>query len=161
MDVQNIHPKNWIGQPQDKTIVIHLDNEAWQKFVPISDHMQKSPSQLGHLLLKQGLLQYQQKGKIKSEKVGYLMPKSITKRLTSREIEILKSAAQETSNKAMASCLGIREQTTKNHFSAILHKLNGQNRIKAVILAFAQNLIQKINCLNDWNGNQDSVMTVQ
>jgi hypothetical protein len=29
MDTQTINPKNWLGQPQDKTIVVHLDNEDW------------------------------------------------------------------------------------------------------------------------------------
>jgi DNA-binding NarL/FixJ family response regulator len=107
--------------------------------------MQMSISQLGHLLLKQGLSQYQEKEKIKSENVSSSTPKSITKSLTSREIEILKLAAQGTSNKAIASGLGIREQTTKNHFSAILHKLNAQNRTQAVVLALSQNLVNTEN----------------
>ena len=145
MDVQKIHTENWLDQTLDQKIVVHLDKEDWQKFVPISHYMKLSPSQLGNLLLKQGLLQYQQKGNFNSEIVQFTASKSVTKSLTNREIEILKLAAQGTSNKAIASGLGIREQTTKNHISAILHKLNAQNRTQAVVLAFAQNLVNPEN----------------
>ena len=145
MEMERFHPKNWLGQAPGKTLVVHLDKEDWQKFVPISDYMKLSPSQLGNLLLKQGLLQYQQKGKIQNNTVQFTAPRSVTKSLTNREIEILKLAAQGTSNKAIASDLGIREQTAKNHFSAILHKLNAQNRTQAVVLALAQDLVNMEN----------------
>ena len=55
--------------------------------------------------------------------------------LTSREIQILNYIANGNSNKQTAVAVGISEQTIKNHVSAILRKLNANDRAHAVALA--------------------------
>jgi DNA-binding NarL/FixJ family response regulator len=59
----------------------------------------------------------------------------ITTPLTSKEVQILTHIAEGNTNKRIASMLGISEQTIKNHVSAILRKLNANDRAHAVFLA--------------------------
>lgn len=59
----------------------------------------------------------------------------ITTPLTSKEVQILTYIAEGNTNKRIASLLGISEQTIKNHVSAILRKLNANDRAHAVFLA--------------------------
>jgi DNA-binding NarL/FixJ family response regulator len=55
--------------------------------------------------------------------------------LTARETQILSYIAEGNSNKQIARILQISEQTIKNHVSAILRKLNANDRAHAVVLA--------------------------
>jgi DNA-binding NarL/FixJ family response regulator len=55
--------------------------------------------------------------------------------LTKRETQILTYVAEGNSNKEIAHILTISEQTIKNHVSAILRKLNANDRAHAVTLA--------------------------
>ena len=55
--------------------------------------------------------------------------------LTHRETQILKYISEGNSNKQIAHILQISEQTIKNHVSAILRKLNANDRAHAVALA--------------------------
>jgi two-component system response regulator DegU len=55
--------------------------------------------------------------------------------LTKRETQILTYVAEGNSNKEIARILTISEQTIKNHVSAILRKLNANDRAHAVTLA--------------------------
>jgi DNA-binding NarL/FixJ family response regulator len=55
--------------------------------------------------------------------------------LTHRETQILKYVADGNTNKQIAHVLGISEQTIKSHVSAILRKLNANDRAHAVALA--------------------------
>jgi DNA-binding NarL/FixJ family response regulator len=55
--------------------------------------------------------------------------------LTQREIQILSYIANGNTNKSVAHILGISEQTIKNHVSAILRKLNANDRAHAVAMA--------------------------
>jgi DNA-binding NarL/FixJ family response regulator len=55
--------------------------------------------------------------------------------LTHREMQILSCIANGGTNKQVAHMLGISEQTIKNHVSAILRKLNANDRAHAVALA--------------------------
>jgi len=55
--------------------------------------------------------------------------------LTKRETQILTYIAEGNSNKEIARILEISEQTIKNHVSAILRKLNANDRAHAVALA--------------------------
>ena len=59
----------------------------------------------------------------------------LTAPLTPKEIQILSRIAEGNSNKRIANILGISEQTIKNHVSAILRKLNANDRAHAVFLA--------------------------
>jgi len=60
---------------------------------------------------------------------------AITAPLTSRETQILNHIAEGNSNKQIGNILQISEQTIKNHVSAILRKLNANDRAHAVVLA--------------------------
>ena len=62
-------------------------------------------------------------------------------RLTSREIEILNYIAQGYSNKQVAALLDISEGTIKNHVTAILVKLNANDRTDAVVTSIRHGLI--------------------
>jgi len=55
--------------------------------------------------------------------------------VTNRETQILTYIAEGNSNKEIARILEISEQTIKNHVSAILRKLNANDRAHAVALA--------------------------
>jgi len=64
-----------------------------------------------------------------------LIKEKIAVPLTHREIQILSYIADGGTNKQVACILGISEQTIKNHVSAILRKLNANDRAHAVALA--------------------------
>jgi len=65
----------------------------------------------------------------------------ITTPLTTKEVQILTHIAEGNSNKRIANILGISEQTIKNHVSAILRKLNANDRAHAVFIAIRNGLI--------------------
>ena len=62
--------------------------------------------------------------------------------LTQRERQILTYIAEGNTNKQIANILNISEQTIKNHVSAILRKLNANDRAHAVVLAIRRGLIR-------------------
>ena len=66
---------------------------------------------------------------------------SLVEPLTLREIEVLELVAQGLSNKAIAACLGISDQTVKFHVASIAGKLGAANRTDAVRRAVRQGLI--------------------
>ncbi|MCJ7566265.1 MAG: response regulator transcription factor [Anaerolineales bacterium] len=55
--------------------------------------------------------------------------------LSPREMEILQYVTRGMSNKEIASKLGISHQTVKNHMTAILHKLDVEDRTQAAVYA--------------------------
>lgn len=55
--------------------------------------------------------------------------------LSPREMEILQYVTRGLSNKEIAVALGISHQTVKNHMTAILHKLNVEDRTQAAVYA--------------------------
>jgi two-component system response regulator DegU len=64
-----------------------------------------------------------------------LVKKNVAAPLTNRELQILSCIANGSTNKQVAHKLGISEQTIKNHVSAILRKMNANDRAHAVALA--------------------------
>lgn len=62
--------------------------------------------------------------------------------LTQRERQILTYVADGNTNKQIAHILSISEQTIKNHVSAILRKLNANDRAHAVVLAIKSGWIK-------------------
>ncbi len=66
--------------------------------------------------------------------MGLVMEK-VAAPLTQREIQILSHIANGSTNKQIAHELGISEQTIKNHVSAILRKLNANDRAHAAAMA--------------------------
>jgi len=61
--------------------------------------------------------------------------------LTARELDVLELLAEGLPNKAIATRLGISDQTVKFHVSAICGKLGAANRTDAVRLAIRRGLI--------------------
>ena len=55
--------------------------------------------------------------------------------LSPREMEILQFVTRGLSNKEIAASLGISHQTVKNHMTAILHKLDVEDRTQAAVYA--------------------------
>ncbi|GGI12787.1 hypothetical protein GCM10007380_14660 [Gottfriedia solisilvae] len=67
---------------------------------------------------------------------------SLKKMLTKREIEILKLLGKGYSNIQIGSELFISNKTVKNHVSNIIHKMQVQDRLNAVIKAVQNNWIR-------------------
>ncbi|MBE0480925.1 MAG: response regulator transcription factor [Dehalococcoidia bacterium] len=65
----------------------------------------------------------------------------VTAPLTAKEVQVLTLIAEGNSNKQIARLLGISEQTIKNHVSAILRKINANDRAHAVFIAVRDGLI--------------------
>lgn len=62
--------------------------------------------------------------------------------LSSREVEILDYIARGNSNKEIAKCLKISDQTVKNHITSILKKLSVNDRTAAVVHALRHGWIK-------------------
>jgi DNA-binding NarL/FixJ family response regulator len=67
--------------------------------------------------------------------------------LTLRELEVLKELASGASNREIADCLVIAENTVKTHVRNILTKLNLSNRREATAFAHSQGLLSSLNHL--------------
>jgi len=65
----------------------------------------------------------------------------ITAPLTAREVQVLTLISEGNSNKQIAGVLGTSEQTIKNHVSAVLRKLNANDRAHAVYIAARDGLL--------------------
>jgi DNA-binding NarL/FixJ family response regulator len=65
----------------------------------------------------------------------------VTDPLTPKEVQVLTLIAEGNSNKRIADILGISEQTIKNQVSAILRKINANDRAHAVFIALRDGLI--------------------
>lgn len=62
-------------------------------------------------------------------------PQELFSPLSPREMEILQYVTRGMSNKEIAYALGISHQTVKNHMTAILHKLDVEDRTQAAVYA--------------------------
>jgi DNA-binding NarL/FixJ family response regulator len=62
--------------------------------------------------------------------------------MTPRELDVLKTLAMGSSNKHIASELGISESTVKVHLSNILQKLSASDRTEAVMKALGRGIIR-------------------
>jgi DNA-binding NarL/FixJ family response regulator len=67
--------------------------------------------------------------------------RSLWEKLSSREIEVLKTLAEGKSNKEIGVALNLAEGTVKNHLSNIFGKLGVLDRTQAALLARARGLI--------------------
>lgn len=91
---------------------------------PINESVMDRP-----MLAKQVLNQFQDLASLGNN------AESVVALLTQREKQILTYVADGNTNKQIAHILNISEQTIKNHVSAILRKLNANDRAHAVVLA--------------------------
>src|SRR5260370_16300120 len=62
--------------------------------------------------------------------------------LSPREMEILQHVTRGLSNKEIAISLGISHQTVKNHMTAILHKLDVEDRTQAAVYALRRGWVR-------------------
>ncbi len=62
--------------------------------------------------------------------------------LSPREMEVLRLLTQGMSNREIAQTLGISEQTVKNHVTAILRKLNVEDRTQAAVYALQRGWVR-------------------
>ena len=162
MGMQKINPKSWLSQTRSEPMVVHLDNEDWQKLTPMSDYMGMAPSKLCRVLLKQLLLRYPYREELDDNVCRLTTQMPVIRSLSPREMKILELAAQGTTNKRIAGILGISEQTVKNHISSILRKLEAENRTQAVVLALEQHLIEpKMSSQNNHDNNSRLVASVR
>ena len=67
--------------------------------------------------------------------------RSLSPRLTERELEVLKLVARGLSNRDIAGELYISENTVKNHVRNILEKLHLHSRMEAVVYAVREKLL--------------------
>ncbi len=64
------------------------------------------------------------------------------KKLTKREIDVLKAIAAGLLNKEIATNLGISERTVKNHISNIFKKIDVADRTQAAVFAIKNNIVK-------------------
>jgi len=98
---------------------------------PINDNLMTRPTVARHVLKS-----FQDLEALSNNVVAAVAP------LTNREREILSYIADGNSNRQIARILNISEQTIKNHVSAIMRKLNANDRAHAVVLAIRRGLIK-------------------
>lgn len=65
----------------------------------------------------------------------------VAKKLTKRELQVLKIAAKGASNNEISYMLDISTHTVKSHMVSIYNKLSVNNRTRAAVLATQLNLI--------------------
>jgi two-component system response regulator DegU len=104
--------------------LVNVIKRASRGEYPINDSLDENPTVADRVLR-----QFQE-----MTSMGLAMEK-VAAPLTNREIQILSHIANGSTNKQIAHTLGISEQTIKNHVSAILRKLNANDRAHAVALA--------------------------
>lgn len=67
--------------------------------------------------------------------------RSVTQRLTSRQLEVLRLMSKGLTNKTIAELMNIRADSVGEHVVAILGKLGVANRTEAVALAMREHLV--------------------
>ncbi|MFC1865435.1 LuxR C-terminal-related transcriptional regulator [Chloroflexota bacterium] len=117
--------KNSTSEELVKTI-----NRAASGEYPINETVMTRPTIAKHVLH-----QFNEMAKLGDKMETVVAP------LTNRETQILNHITEGNTNKQIARILGISEQTIKNHVSAILRKLNANDRAHAVVLAIRQGWI--------------------
>jgi two-component system nitrate/nitrite response regulator NarL len=70
---------------------------------------------------------------------------SLTRGVSGREGEILRSLLSGHSNKQIARQLGISEATVKVHLKAVMRKINAQNRTQAAVWGLANGFGEEAN----------------
>ena len=104
--------------------IIHTIRRASQGEYPINESLMTRPT-----IARRVLKQFEDISSMGSNIETVIAP------LTRRETQILNYIAEGNTNKQIADILGISEQTIKSHVSAILRKLNANDRAHAVALA--------------------------
>lgn len=82
------------------------------------------------------------KQKTESIPKAYSDPGDPYEPLSNREMEVLECVTRGMSNKEIANELGISHQTVKNHVTAVLRKLNVEDRTQAAVHALRQGWVR-------------------
>ena len=114
----------YIDKRTSTTELVSTIRKASRGEYPINDNVIARPEIAGRVLK-----QFQEMA------LAGLTKEKVVAPLTTREIQILSYIANGNTNKQVAHVLGISEQTIKNHMSAILRKLNANDRAHAVAMA--------------------------
>ncbi len=77
-----------------------------------------------------------------AERIRWLEDHAAETSLSPREMEVLRLLTQGMSNRAIAQALDISEQTVKNHVTAILRKLNLDDRTQAAVYALQRGWVR-------------------
>jgi len=110
--------------------LVETINRAAHGEYPINETVMTRPTVAKHVLQ-----QFRDMAKLGDKMEAVVAP------LTQRETQILNYIADGNTNKQIARILNISEQTIKNHVSAILRKLNANDRAHAVVLAIRRGWI--------------------
>ena len=116
-----------------------LSEKDWTKLLSISAYTKIAPAALCRIILRQAMSRYSMQDGVDGNVSQLAASMTTTTHLSDREKEVLSLMIHGISNKEIASVLGIGEQTTKNHITAILRKMKADNRTHAVVLALRQN----------------------
>jgi DNA-binding NarL/FixJ family response regulator len=82
-------------------------------------------------------------GKVISDEIQQLLTEDPpAEELTPRQLEILESVTRGFTNADIAKQLGLREQSVKEHISAILLKIGAANRSEAVAITMRKHLLK-------------------
>jgi len=77
-----------------------------------------------------------------TERIRWLEDHATDTPLSPREMEVLRLLTQGMSNRSIAQTLNISEQTVKNHVTAILRKLNLNDRTQAAVYALQRGWVR-------------------
>ncbi len=119
-----------LSKNANTTELISTIRRACRGEYPINDSVLNRPRIAGRVLE-----QFQSTSPISKTMESIIAP------LTNRETQIMRYIADGNTNKEIGLALGISEQTIKSHVSAILRKLNANDRAHAVALAIRSSLI--------------------
>lgn len=107
-----------------------------EKLVEVIRHVAQGHYVVGDQIFdKEGIKTWMEK-KVEAASRPYLDDShEVFSPLSPREMEILQYVTRGMSNKEIAYSLGISHQTVKNHMTAILHKLDVEDRTQAAVYA--------------------------
>jgi DNA-binding NarL/FixJ family response regulator len=97
------------------------------------------------ILDRQGLDDWMEKGISQVTRPYLDDTEEVFSPLSPREMEILQHVTRGLSNKQIAQALGISHQTVKNHMTAILHKLDVEDRTQAAMYAVSHGWVRPQN----------------
>ncbi|MBI5830380.1 MAG: response regulator transcription factor [Chloroflexi bacterium] len=106
------------------------------KLMEVIRHVSKGHYVVGDQLFdREGIEAWMEKGVTQVNRPYVQDAQELFSPLSPREMQILQYVTRGLSNKEIAFALGISHQTVKNHMTAILHKLDVEDRTQAAVYA--------------------------
>lgn len=97
---------------------------------------------IGNKVMDRSAIEKWLQEKTKDIHTSYSDPGDPYEPLSNREMEVLGCVTRGLSNKEIAGELGISHQTVKNHVTAVLRKLNVEDRTQAAVYALRQGWVR-------------------